>query len=89
MMKEMRVRLRMDDAAYAVKLDGAIRFLEHNDQVKLTVMLKGRDIAHPDQGVTLLLKFATDLEEYASTELPPVVIPREVYLVFTPKATGQ
>jgi translation initiation factor IF-3 len=82
------IKLRVKETEYQVKLSHAIRFLENNDQVKLTVMLRGREVTHPEEGEHLLFKFVKDLEDYGKAELPPIREPRQVFLVFTPKAAG-
>ena len=84
--KEIRVRpQQMDDKEYQFKFGSIIRFLEHGDQVKLIVMLRGQEITHKEIGERLLLRFFQDLEEHGKAEWPPVVQERQVFLVFAPK----
>ena len=82
------IKLRVKETEYQVKLSHAIRFLENNDQVKLTVMLRGREVTHPESGEYLLFEFVKDLEGYGKAELPPIREPKQVFLVFTPNAAG-
>jgi len=51
-------------------------------QIKL--VLRDREVAHPEAGKRLLLKVANDLEPFGKAQTPPVREPREVYLVFVP-----
>lgn len=83
--REIKVRPKLAEEEYHSKLDHAIRFFGKNDQVKITVMLRGREVTHPEAGVRLLLEFAKDLEEYGKAELPPVIEGRQVALMFMPK----
>ena len=84
MIKE--IKLRVKETEYQVKLAHATRFLEQNEQVKLIVMLRGREISQPEAGERLLLQFANDLQPFGKAEIPPVREPRQVYLVFVPLA---
>ncbi len=86
MIKEIKLRVKETD--YEGKLSHAIRFLRSNDQVKLTVMFRGREVTYPEAGEHLLFKFAEDLEEYGKAQLPPVREAKQVFLVFTPNTGG-
>ena len=55
------------------------------DQVRITVMLRGREQTHPERAEPILRKFAKDLESYAKAEFPLVFEERQVSLTFTPK----
>jgi translation initiation factor IF-3 len=73
------------DEDYQSKVKHAIRFLKNNDQVKIIVVLKAKEITHPEIGEKLLLKFAKSLEAEGEAVFPSVIGQREVYLLFTPK----
>jgi translation initiation factor IF-3 len=88
MIREIKVRPQEPELDYKGRLSHAIRFLENNDQVKITVMFKGREIAHPEIGEKRLFKFVKDLEDYGKAELPPTREPRQMFLVFTPNTAG-
>lgn len=83
--REIKVRPKLTEEEYHIKLDHAIRFFGKNDQVKIFVMFRGREVTHPEAGVRLLLRFAGDLETYATAELPPIMEGRQVVLKFAPK----
>jgi translation initiation factor IF-3 len=82
------IKLRVKETDYGGKLGHAIRFLKDNDQVKLTVIFRGRELTYPEEGEYLLFKFVKDLEDYGKAELPPIREPRQVFLVFTPNIAG-
>lgn len=84
-MKEIRIRPIHEDKDYLLKLDAGIRFLGGGDQVRITVMLRGREQTHPERAEPILRKFAKDLESYAEAEFPLVFEERQVSLTFTPK----
>jgi translation initiation factor IF-3 len=54
-LKEVRIKPKIDEHDLATKSRQAQRFLEEGDKVKLTVMFRGREMAHPDIGRDLLL----------------------------------
>jgi len=84
-MREIKIRPLATDEEYQTKLDHATRFLGNGDQVKITVMFRGREVGHPEKGEKILLEFAKDLEKYAKAELPPVFDGRQMWLLFTSK----
>jgi translation initiation factor IF-3 len=88
MIREIKVRPQGEELDYKAKLSHAIRFLENNDQVKITVIYRGREIAHPELGERVLLDFVRDLKDYGKAELPPIKEPRQMFLVFTPNSAG-
>ena len=63
--KEIRFGPQTDAHDYNFKLKHAISFLEEGNKVKAYVFFKGRSILFKEQGEVLLLRFASELEEYA------------------------
>ena len=64
--KEIRFRLKIDDHDFDVKKGHVTRFLNGGDKVKVTIMLRGREISRPIGGVELLQRLADDVEEYGT-----------------------
>jgi translation initiation factor IF-3 len=85
MIKEIKCRPQLSEEDYNFKLGHAIRFLKNNDELKMVVTFRGRELTHPERGEALLLKYAADMEAYATAKLPPVMDDRQMILVFTPK----
>ena len=69
--KEIRFRLKIDDHDFDVKKGHVTRFLNGGDKVKVTIMLRGREISRPIGGVELLQRLADDVEEYGTVESKP------------------
>lgn len=69
--KEIRFGPNTDDHDYNFKLKHAENFLKDGDKVKAYVFFRGRQIVFKDQGEILLLRFATDLEEWGKVEQMP------------------
>lgn len=65
--KEIRFGPNTDDHDYNFKLKHAENFLKEGAKVKAYVFFRGRQIVFKDQGEILLLRFATDLEEWAES----------------------
>ena len=69
--KEIRFGPQTDDHDYNFKLKHAQNFLKEGAKVKAYVFFRGRSIVFKEQGEILLLRFATDLEEFAKVEMMP------------------
>ncbi|MER3396420.1 MAG: translation initiation factor IF-3 [Acidimicrobiia bacterium] len=82
--KEMKFRPKIDQHDYETKLKHIERFLSEGAKVKVTVMFRGRELAHPDIGHNLLEKIATDLSDAASVEHQPELDGRNMVMVLAP-----
>ncbi|MCX6090052.1 MAG: translation initiation factor IF-3 [Candidatus Atribacteria bacterium] len=67
-LKELKMRPKIDEHDYQVKLKSALRFLQDGDRVKLTIRFRGRESAYANQGVELLHKMIEDLGEMSKVE---------------------
>ena len=83
--KEVRFGPQTDDHDYNFKLRHAIGFLEDGNKVKASVFFRGRSIMFKDQGELLLLRFASDLENYALVEQMPQMEGKRMGMLFSPK----
>ena len=83
--KEVRFGPQTDDHDYNFKLRHAIGFLEEGNKVKASVFFRGRSIMFKDQGELLLLRFASDLENYAMVEQMPTMEGKRMGMLFSPK----
>ena len=82
--KEIRFGPQTDDHDYNFKLRHAKEFLEEGAKVKAYVFFKGRSILFKEQGEVLLLRFATDLEEYGKVEQMPVLEGKRMIIMLSP-----
>ncbi|HPR72809.1 MAG TPA: translation initiation factor IF-3 [Bacteroidales bacterium] len=83
--KEIRFGPNTDDHDYNFKLKHAIRFLEEGAKVRAYVFFKGRSILFKEQGELLLLRFASDLEEYGKVEQMPRLEGKRMIISLSPK----
>lgn len=83
--KEIRFGPQTDAHDYNFKLKHAISFLEEGNKVKAYVFFKGRSILFKEQGEVLLLRFASELEEYARVDQMPVLEGKRMTIFLSPK----
>ena len=86
MIKEIKSRPQISEEDYAFKLGHAIHFLEDHYQLRILITFRGRELAHQKLGERLLLRYAGDLEAYATAQLPPIIDGRQMFMIFTPKS---
>ena len=83
--KEIRFGPQTDDHDYNFKLRHAQNFLQEGAKVKAYVFFRGRSIVFSEQGQILLLRFATDREEYGKGERMPKLEGKRMTMMLTPK----
>ncbi|MFO0355584.1 MAG: translation initiation factor IF-3 [Sphingobacteriaceae bacterium] len=83
--KDIRFGPHTDEHDYEFKKKHAIKFLQDGCKVKAFVFFRGREIAFKEQGEILLLKFASELEEYGKAEQLPVLEGKKMQMVLAPK----
>ena len=84
--KEIRFGPQTDDHDYNFKLKHAQNFLKEGAKVKAYVFFRGRSIVFKEQGEILLLRFATDLEEFAKVEAMPRLDGKKMNMILAPKS---
>jgi translation initiation factor IF-3 len=87
--KEVRVAPKIDEHDLQTKIKTAARLLGHGDKLKLVVRFRGRELAHPDRGRTLLFEMAERLKDSAVIERPPLLEGRQMIMVMDPRRPGQ
>ena len=83
--KEIRFGPQTDDHDYNFKLKHAQNFLKEGAKVKAYVFFRGRSIVFKEQGEILLLRFATDLEEFAKVEAMPRLDGKKMNMILAPR----
>jgi translation initiation factor IF-3 len=82
--REIKLRPKIADNDYATKRGHVERFLRHNDKVKITIMFRGREQAHPERGEALLMRLADDVAELGTVEQRPVQDGRNMTMLLGP-----
>src|SRR4029079_7433746 len=83
-LKEVRIRPKIDDHDLETKGRRAAKFLDAGDKVKLTVLFRGREMAHPDLGKALLDQLADQLRPHGVVEQPPRMEGRTMIMFMAP-----
>ena len=83
--KEIKLRPNIDDNDYDVKMRSARRFLEEGDKVKVTMRFRGREMAHQDLGMNVLVRVRDELDELAKVEQMPKLEGRQMVMVLAPR----
>ncbi|CAB4778408.1 unannotated protein [freshwater metagenome] len=88
--KEMKFRPKIDIHDYTTKMRHVQKFLGDGNKVKLTIMFRGREMAHPELGRKILDQIATDVVDYAIVESAPRQDGRNMTMVLHPvKKSGK
>ena len=82
--KEMKFRPKIDTGDYETKKRHVVRFLESGAKVKITIMFRGREMAHPEIGLNMLEKLAEDLSDVCTVEVPPKLEGRNMHMMLAP-----
>ncbi len=82
--KEMKLRPRIESHDYDTKKSHIERFLLGGDKVKVTIMFRGREQSRPEMGYKLLARLAEDLAEVSMVEFAPKQDGRNMVMVLAP-----
>lgn len=82
--KEMKLRPKIDAHDYETKKGHVVRFLRAGDKVKITIMFRGREQHRPELGFRLLQRLAEDVTELGFVESAPKQDGRNMIMVLGP-----
>lgn len=83
--KEMKFRPATGEGDYQVKLRKLVEFITEGDKAKVTLMFRGREMAHQELGIKLLRRVEADLAEIAKVEQFPRLEGRFMTMMLGPK----
>ncbi|PLX87375.1 MAG: translation initiation factor IF-3 [Desulfuromonas sp.] len=83
-LKEVKMRPKTDEHDFQFKVKHARRFLEEGNKVKLTIMFRGRENAHPERGMLQLEKAVEALKDIGQVESRPNKMGRFMSMVLGP-----
>ena len=83
--KEIKLRPGIDDHDYDVKMRAMLKFLDEGDKVKVTMRYRGREMAHQELGMNVLMRVRDDLDKVAKVEQTPRMEGRQMTMVLSPK----
>ncbi|WP_217550620.1 translation initiation factor IF-3 [Streptomyces sp. GbtcB6] len=82
--KEMKLRPKIDPHDYDTKKGHVVRFLKQGDKVKITIMFRGREQSRPELGYRLLQRLAEDVQDLGFVESNPKQDGRNMIMVLGP-----
>jgi translation initiation factor IF-3 len=85
--REIKLRPKIAVHDYETKKGHVERFLRQNDKVKVTIMFRGREQAHPERGRMLLRRLYEDIEDLAVIEQEPLQEGRNMSMLLAPART--
>lgn len=83
--KEVRLSPSIGASDYVVKLKSGQKFLREGDRLKVTVVFRGREMAHTNLGDALLKRFAAECADIASVDKPPKLEGRRMSMFLSPR----
>jgi translation initiation factor IF-3 len=87
--REMKLRPKIAQNDYETKKGHILRFLKQGDKVKITIMFRGREVAHPERGTALCMKLAEEVSEFGTIEQHPSQEGRNMTMLLAPvRAAG-
>ncbi|GAA3431311.1 translation initiation factor IF-3 [Kutzneria kofuensis] len=87
--KEQKLRPKIDPHDYETKKNHVVRFLEHGHKVKVTIMFRGREQSRPELGFRLLQRLAEDVNELGFVESSAKQDGRNMIMVLAPHKTSK
>ena len=83
-LKEIKIRLNIDPHDYETKVNHMRDFLGDGMKVKVTMMLRGRENAHPEYGNKMMQKVIEDLQDCGRPEVMPKLMGRSITMMISP-----
>ena len=83
--KEIRVKPNIEEHDYHIKLKHMLEFLKEGNKVKVTLMFRGREMAHKDIGRRVVDRFIQDAQSAGVVEHSPTLEGRFITMVIAPK----
>ena len=89
--KEIKMRYKIEDHDYQVKLRSAQKFLQDGDKIKVLIMLRGREVQHKGLAIELMARFLKELDDLAIVDREAKLEGKSVIMILSPnpqKARG-
>ena len=83
--KEIKMRPNIDDHDYDTKMKKVFSFIGEGDKVKITLRFRGRELAHGELGMQVLMRVQEQVAEVAKVEQHPRMEGRQMLMVLAPK----
>ena len=87
--KEIRLSINIDIGDFNTKVNQARKFLSKGDKLKVSIRLRGREMAHADLAVANMNRFAEEIGEDANVDKLPKLEGRQVLMFMSPKVSNK
>lgn len=82
--KEIKMRYKIEEHDYQVKLRSGQKFLTDGDKIKVLIVLRGREMQHKSMAMTLMNRFATELKDLGIVDREPRLEGKSVIMILAP-----
>jgi translation initiation factor IF-3 len=82
--KEIKMRYKIEDHDYQVKLRSAQKFLRDGDKIKVIIVLRGREMQHKDMAMSLMNRYSNELQNLAMIDREPKMEGKSVIMILSP-----
>lgn len=83
--KELKMRPNIEDHDFDVRVKQAEKFLKEGDKIKCTIMFRGREIVHAENGKVVLDRLLDRIQDLVVVERPPKVEGRNMIMILSPR----
>ncbi|MBP6348982.1 MAG: translation initiation factor IF-3 [Candidatus Obscuribacter sp.] len=83
--KEIKMRYKIEDHDFQVKLRSAQKFLTEGDKIKVLILLRGREMQHANMAIDLMNRFAEELKELGMMDREPKLEGKSVIMILNPQ----
>ena len=85
--KEIRLSLNIDTHDFETKINHALKFISSGNKVKVSIRFRGREMAHPELGLTIMKRCAEAMTDCAGFEKPAKLEGRQMLMFLAPKSS--
>lgn len=82
--KEIKMRYKIEEHDFHVKLRSAQKFLTDGDKIKVLILLRGREMQHADMAIELMNRFSDDLKDLGMIDREPKLEGKSVIMILSP-----
>lgn len=82
--KEIKMRYKIEEHDYQVKVRSGNKFLDEGDKVKVIILLRGREMQHKQLALDLMYRYAEDLKELGILDREPRLEGKSVIMIISP-----
>jgi translation initiation factor IF-3 len=82
--KEIKMRYKIEEHDYQVKVKSGLKFLNEGDKVKVVILLRGREMQHKHLAMSLMQRYSEDLKDLGILDREPRLEGKSVIMIISP-----